>query len=684
MRAETKLVRSIVLTLVVWSLACPALAAADSKPSELRSDREAAVEALDRAEDALEGRGVRTGREASHALLELARAVPALGRGDRREARSLLARPTDGASDPHDGGWTAPALDQRVHCTANFCIHWVVSTADAPDLADSGGTPGVPDYVETMATEFENVFQVENGSGTGQLAWLEPKSDGTLGGDLAKTDVYISDLGPDGIFGYAAPDSQAISNSLYGYLVMDDDYAGYGYADPLDPLRVTAAHEYNHVLQFTYDAYQDLWMFESTAVWAEEKVYDAIDDYLSYLPTWAFCAEVPLTEAPGTGPCRLKIYGSAVWNLWLDERYGAEVVRAAWAGSLATSPASLAPAAYDSAIRTHGGSGFVDDFNRFAAAVAEWRAPGSGLSEGAAFGGDVERVGTLPDGSSATWSLDHTSFAHVDVPVPPGSPPWIRLNVAIPSGTPGAVALVARTGASPAGGTVTTRIQQLPAGGTGGVLLENPGSYGRITAVLANASYGVSGYGGSDWVWTRDDQAFGAAVSTTGDPAPPGAGSGSSGGGTGSGAGTAGPAPSPGPAVDSTAPYIAQLGMSATSFRAAKAGPAIARARGTRLLYQLSEPATASFRVERLLRGRRQGATCARPTRRNRRRRACTRVAPSGSFTHDGRAGVNEFRFRGRVNDRRLRPGRYRMTVGARDAAGNESPQRTLRFEIVR
>jgi len=61
--------------------------------------------------------------------------------------------------------------------------------------------------------------------------------------------------------------------------VVDDDYAEYGYDDSLDPLDVTAAHEYNHVLQYAYDALQDKWMFESTATWMEEKVFPDIDDY---------------------------------------------------------------------------------------------------------------------------------------------------------------------------------------------------------------------------------------------------------------------------------------------------------------------------------------------------------------------------------------------------------------------
>jgi len=60
----------------------------------------------------------------------------------------------------------------------------------------------------------------------------------------------------------------------------------------------------------------------------------------------------------------------------------------------------------------------------------------------------------------------------------------------------------------------------------------------------------------------------------------------------------------------------------------------------------------------------------------------CTRyvtVSPSVRFTNV-RAGANRVRFAGRLSaTRTLRPGTYRLTVTATDAAGNRSrPQRTV------
>ena len=81
--------------------------------------------------------------------------------------------------------------------------------------------------------------------------------------------------------------------------------------------QVTLAHEYNHILQFGYDAFQDAWFAESTATWMEDQVYNGIDDYLRYVRRWVKRWDTPLTASS------IKEYGSAVWNQWLARRYGA-------------------------------------------------------------------------------------------------------------------------------------------------------------------------------------------------------------------------------------------------------------------------------------------------------------------------------------------------------------------------
>jgi hypothetical protein len=504
-KLRTLLTTSLVALSGVLAVPAGAFAADDAAGS-----RAEAKETLAEAERALDGRGLDTGRELTPLLLELSRELPALGREDRKEARGLLARPTDGTADPQQNGYTT-AEAPRV-CTTHFCVHYVATTDDAPDLSDGSDAGSTPDYVEAMAAEFEFVYAREVGSpALGGLGWRPPEPDGTAGGD-ARTDVYIKALGP-GLYGYAASEFRRAENSATAYQVMDDDYQGFP-SPPFESLQVTAAHEFNHVLQFAYDYLEDTWMFESTATWMEDKVYDGINDYRFYLPGWASRTEVPLTQDDGA-----KIYGSAVWNQWLEGERGEHLPRDAWEDSFEAG--SFAPFAYARALTEATDADvlagtFATAFSEFSADTAEWNAPGSNWEEGSAYP-DVERVGALDAGSGAPASavLDHTTFAHYDVTGAGAGP--LTLQATLPAGLRGAIALVERTGGDPRAGTVTTRITQLPNGGVGSVTIPQPAAGGRITAVLVNADLSNSGYAGAptnDYVWTKDDQPIAARVSS--------------------------------------------------------------------------------------------------------------------------------------------------------------------------
>ena len=46
---------------------------------------------------------------------------------------------------------------------------------------------------------------------------------------------------------------------------------------------MTAAHEYFHATQFAYDIAEDGWFLEATATWAEDELYDDVNDNVQYL-----------------------------------------------------------------------------------------------------------------------------------------------------------------------------------------------------------------------------------------------------------------------------------------------------------------------------------------------------------------------------------------------------------------
>jgi streptogramin lyase len=157
----------------------------------------------------------------------------------------------------------------------------------------------------------------------------------------------------------------------------------------------------------------------------------------------------------------------------------------------------------------------------------------------------------------------------------------------------------------------------------------------------------------------------------------------------GPGGGSGGP-PAPGAGPDTDPPgFAGVLGLSRRSFRAAGSGASVRSAAapvGTTVSFRLDEAASVAFTVERALPGRRSGRRCVKLTRRNRRARKCTRYArQSGNFTVQGAAGSTRFRFTGRLRNRKLPVGTYRLAAVARDAAGNKSPaKRSRTFKIVR
>jgi hypothetical protein len=118
------------------------------------------------------------------------------------------------------------------------------------------------------------------------------------------------------------------------------------------------------------------------------------------------------------------------------------------------------------------------------------------------------------------------------------------------------------------------------------------------------------------------------------------------------------------PVLDTIAPAIATFRLSPSVFRAARSGPALSALVGTHISVALSEAATVTFRVSRLVAGR--------------------WVRKRGRIVRELAPGTTRLRYRGRLAGRALPPGRYRLLVRARDAAGNLSSRRRAPFLIVR
>jgi hypothetical protein len=155
------------------------------------------------------------------------------------------------------------------------------------------------------------------------------------------------------------------------------------------------------------------------------------------------------------------------------------------------------------------------------------------------------------------------------------------------------------------------------------------------------------------------------------------------GGSGGSGGGTVG-----GSVFDSIPPAFLSASFKPKSFlRGSKPTAVVGRKKkkkktGTKIRYTLSEPATVTMLIERRAKGRKVKRRCRAVTRKNRKKRRCTRWIKSGTLSRRSVQGLNTVAFSGRVGRKKLKPARYRMTLVAVDAAGNRSVPRRLSFRV--
>lgn len=322
------------------------------------------------------------------ALRDLRRSLPDLSGDERLEAERLLARPTDRGDDPHGDGYTVKSVKK---CSRNICLHWVKSTTDKP--------PSMK-WVNYNLKVLNQVWRFE----VDKLGYPAPMKDGKRGGN-DKFDFYLKDLNPKGMFGYCTNERRTRlgPNIQTAYCVLDNDFQGYS-SPPRESLRVTAAHEFFHAIQFALDTYEDTWLLESTATWMEERFADKVNDNRLFIPEGQVA--VPHLSLDLVDTTTHNHYGNWPFFEFLSTRWGNDVVRKIWlrASERKGAPKMYSTQAIRAALRTERQS-FPEVFTKYAAGNT---APGKAYPEGAAW----------PSAAIAgTYTLSRTSPATGKVPL---------------------------------------------------------------------------------------------------------------------------------------------------------------------------------------------------------------------------------------------------------------------------
>jgi hypothetical protein len=230
---------------------------------------------------------------ATFILRDLVARLRFLSGRERAEAKALLARP-DGA--PSGGGeptWEFDAIPSSTCEVARpLCFHWDdnASNRDSPPAADTNPADGIPDQVDLTMSVLDNVWDTEV-TGLGYRAPLGDSTTTLNDGGGPQLDIYLTDLGGFGLFGYCTTDDPhafafTAPWDVSAYCVLDDDYRPSQFGTGQTPeqfLDVTAAHEFFHAVQFAYDWFEDFALMEGTAMWMEGEVYPAVIDRINYL-----------------------------------------------------------------------------------------------------------------------------------------------------------------------------------------------------------------------------------------------------------------------------------------------------------------------------------------------------------------------------------------------------------------
>lgn len=232
-------------------------------------------------------------------------------------------RPTDTSSSEM---WRYQASDvvEQFDTDGGFRVHFTRAGTNRVPAGDANDS-GVPDFVEAVGGVYDAVAAKYQGS----LGFRAPLGDATAtsnGGD-GRFDVYLLDFArsADGAFRVDGC-STANPEQCFGYVVQENDFAGYGYPSATAATRILGSHEYFHAVQAAYDDNQGVVLSEGTAVWATEQFDPSTNDLEGFVHGYLERTDRSL-DSPPPGPVPTFAYGSAVFFQFLSERYDPALVR---------------------------------------------------------------------------------------------------------------------------------------------------------------------------------------------------------------------------------------------------------------------------------------------------------------------------------------------------------------------
>lgn len=225
----------------------------------------------------------------------------------------------------------------------HFTIHY--ATASLPKLCQNNQSPYYNQYFDDIPTP---------PAGYTLQTWIQAVGDAlekaydfyyaleyTLPPNFPSTPyhVYLRSLACNQEYGVTTSDQSlsrtGFKNGYTSFMEIDKDFTASIYVNTtggpyssLKSLQITAAHEYQHAIQYGYNFFFDVWYAEATSTWFEDELYDGVNQLYNYIPNWfnnsTLALDTAVSTTTGGG------YGRWIFNRFLAEQHGLAVIKAAW------------------------------------------------------------------------------------------------------------------------------------------------------------------------------------------------------------------------------------------------------------------------------------------------------------------------------------------------------------------
>jgi hypothetical protein len=203
----------------------------------------------------------------------------------------------------------------------HFRLSWDESGLNAVPGEDVSGN-GVPDFIDSALVIFDHVWSVE----VDQMGYQPPLS--IDGKPVSIYNVYFSNIDYYGITWFDKLIPNVTGVKYTSYMEVHNTFSGF-ISEGLDGLRVTAAHEFHHAIQFGYDVRsEDFFFYEMTSTWIENVIYPEVKDYYQYMDS--FFRGVSNTSFDLYNSSTLFPYGNSIYLQMVEFQLGADIVRQIW------------------------------------------------------------------------------------------------------------------------------------------------------------------------------------------------------------------------------------------------------------------------------------------------------------------------------------------------------------------